>query len=290
MEFETIRYETDGRVATITLDRPEAYNAIVEPMPAELRTAVEAAGDDQRIHAVVLRGAGPGFCGGYDLNVYAEGAAGEDGRTAADDPARPGGAGEPWDPMLDYQVMGRFTRDFMSIWRAPIPVVAAVHGAAVAGGSDIALTADLVVMAEDGRIGYPPARVWGCPTTMMWVHRLGIEQAKRMLFTGDVVDGAEAARIGLVHRAVPAGRLDGEVAALVERIATVPRNQLTMMKLAVNQAHEQQGLSTTQLLATVFDGIARHTPEGQAFRETARREGWRAAVRRRDAGDPPAGD
>jgi enoyl-CoA hydratase len=271
MAFETIRTWQDGRVAHIELHRPQRLNAIIDPMPAELRTAVEAADRDPQVHVIVLSGAGKGFCGGYDLEVYAE----------APGP-NPGVQEMPWDPMVDLAMMGRNTEDFMSLWRAQTPVIAKVHGAAVAGGSDIALCADLVVMAEDAVIGYPPARVWGVPTTMMWVHRLGPEAAKRMLFTGELIDGREAVRIGLVGEAVPAAALDDHVAALAGRIAGVPRNQLAMMKRVVNASYANQGLETTQLLATLFDGIARHTPEGVAFKRRAEELGWRGAVAERD--------
>ncbi len=118
----------------------------------------------------------------------------------------------------------------------------------------------------------------------MWVYRVGAEKAKRMLFTGDKIDGMEAARIGLVDRAVPADRLDEEVEELAGRIATVPKNQLAMQKLMVNQAYENMGLRSTQMLATLFDGITRHSPEGLTFKERAETVGWKRAVEERDLG------
>lgn len=180
--------------------------------------------------------------------------------------------------------MSRNTDYFMSLWRSHKPVIAKVHGYAVAGGSDIALCADMIVMAEDAKIGYMPARVWGCPTTAMWVYRLGPEQAKRMLFTGDKIDGAEAQRIGLVTKAVPADKLDGEVDALAERMASVPVNQLMMQKMVINQAIEAMGLFNTQRLATLFDGITRHSPEGINFKTRSEAVGWKQAVDERDRG------
>ncbi len=190
----------------------------------------------------------------------------------------------PWDPMKDYAFMMSNTQAFMSLWRSYRPVVCKVHGFAVAGGSDIALCSDMVVMSEDAQIGYMPVRVWGCPTTAMWVYRLGPERAKRMLFTGDKIDGREAERIGLVLKAVPAGDLDAEVERLAERMATVPVNQLMMQKLVVNQAIEAMGLNNTQMLATLFDGITRHSPEGLAFKNRAEAVGWKQAVQERDQG------
>lgn len=191
----------------------------------------------------------------------------------------------PWDPMEDYRLMCSNTEDFMSLWRSDTPVVCKVNGPAVAGGSDIALCADLVIMDEAAPIGYPPARVWGCPTTMMWVYRLGPAGAKQMLFTGDLIDGREAAEMGLVWEAVPGEELDDRVDELAERIAGVPRNQLMMQKLVVNQAYENMGLATTQMFATLFDGMARHTPEGVAFKERCEEVGFEQAVAERDSGE-----
>ena len=273
---EPVSYETAGRRATITLDRPGRYNAIDDAMPGALRAAVERADDDPEVRVVVLTGAGEAFCSGYDLEIYAE------------TPRPTTGSQElPWDPMQDYRMMKSNTEDFMSLWRSHTPVLCKVNGPAVAGGSDIALCADIVVMDEDAPIGYPPARVWGCPTTMMWVYRLGPAGAKRMLFTGDLVDGREAAEMGLVWEAVPGEQLDDRVTELAKRIAGVPRNQLTMQKLAINQAYENMGLETTQMLATVFDGMSRHTPEGIAFKERCEEVGFEQAVAERDRDELP---
>jgi enoyl-CoA hydratase len=186
--------------------------------------------------------------------------------------------------MKDYAFIHRNTQLFMSLWNSHRPVIAKVHGAAVAGGSDIALCCDLIMMAEDAKIGYMPSRVWGCPTTAMWVYRLGAEQAKRMMLTGDKIDGKEAERIGLIHKAVPADQLDQEVEALAERMSTVPINQLMMHKMLINQAIEAMGLFNTQRLATLFDGITRHSPEGVNFKNRSEQVGWKQAVQERDQG------
>jgi enoyl-CoA hydratase len=190
----------------------------------------------------------------------------------------------PWDPMVDYRGMKANTDDFFSLWRSYKPTICKVHGYAVAGGSDIALCADIVLMAEDARIGYMPARVWGCPTTAMWVFRLGAEKAKRMLLTGDTIDGRTAREWGLVHDAVPADKLDAAVDALAKRMAGVPKNQLMMQKLMINQAYENMGLATTQMFATLFDGITRHSPEGLWFKDYAEKQGFHKAVQWRDSG------
>jgi enoyl-CoA hydratase len=273
MTYATLKLERQGRIARLTLNRPDRLNAINEAMPGEIRRAIEQANADDAVHVIVLQGAGRAFCAGYDLKQYAEG----DTPLIQD---------MPWDPMQDYRVMKGFTDDFFSIWRSYKPVICKVHGYAVAGGSDIALCADIVVMAEDARIGYMPARVWGCPTTAMWVYRLGAEKAKRMLLTGDTIDGRTAKRWGLVYEAVPEDLLDAEVDALAERMAAVPKNQLMMQKLMINQAYDNMGLASTQMIATIFDGITRHTPEGMWFKRYAEAHGFHAAVDWRDGGKP----
>lgn len=274
MKFETLSYAADGRIARITLNRPERLNAINMEMPGEIRRAVEEANDDSAIHVIVLAGAGEAFCAGYDLKDFAEA---EGGNPLIQDDM-------PWDPMEDYRIMKRFTDDITSLWRSYKPTVAKVHKYAVAGGTDIALSCDFVIMEEDAKIGYPPTRVWGCPSTAMWVYRLGAEKAKRMLLTGDLVTGTEAKEIGLVLDAVPKKDLDGRVEQLAQRMAGVPKNQLMMQKLMINQAIDAMGLANTQMIATVFDGITRHTPEGMAFKEMAEKEGFHEAVALRDSG------
>ena len=189
----------------------------------------------------------------------------------------------PWDPMQDFQFMWANTQAFMSLFRAMKPVICKVHGFAVAGGSDIALCADLTIMGDTAQIGYMPTRVWGCPTTAMWVHRLGPEKAKRMMFTGDKITGVEAAEMGLVLKSVPDDQLDAEVEALAARMASVPINQLAMQKMVINAAVEEK-INQTQRLATVFDGITRHSPEGMNFKARVEAVGWKQAVQERDAG------
>ena len=280
MSFQHLTYETEGRLATITLNRPERLNAIARGMPQEIREAVEKANDDNAVHCIILTGAGRSFCAGYDLVEFAE----QKSKASGGQDALAG----PWDPMVDFAMMYRNTQDFMSLWRSNKPTIAKVRGHAVAGGSDIALCCDLVVMADDARIGYPPSRVWGVPTPMMWVYRLGAERAKRMLFTGDLITGKEALAMGLVSATVPEPELNEHVVALATRISAVPKNQLMMMKLVVNQSVESMGLAQTQMFATLFDGIARHSPEGVWFKQRAEEKGFKEAVRERDSGEPIA--
>ncbi len=274
MDFGTVLYESSGRVATITLSRPERFNAINETMPEEIASAFDYASKDDSVHVVVLTGAGRGFCGGYDLKEFAE--------NAGDNP---GIQEMPWDPMIDYNFMSRCTQNFMSIWRCNKPVIGKVNGDAVAGGSDTAVFCDIIIMNEKARIGYPPSRVWGCPTTAMWIYRLGLEKAKFMLFTGDLVSGKKAEEMGLVFQSAPLKELDDVVLRLTERIVGVPKNQLMMMKMMVNQAYEKMGLTSTQTIATLFDGMARHSPEGVWFKKRAEKVGFKQAVAERDSGD-----
>jgi len=276
MTFETIDFSDADGVARIVLNRPERLNAINGRLIADLRDAVIAANEDSAVRVIVLSGAGRAFCAGYDL----------DAGTRLEDATQRAQGGN-WDPVRDYQGMSRNVRVFMSLWESPKPVIAQIHGWCVGGGTDMALCADLIYVADDAQIGYPPARVWGEPTTVMWVYRLGLEHAKRLMLTGESLSGAEAERVGLASRAVPAAELPSVVDEMARRLASIPANQLAMSKLLVNQAYENMGLRTTQLMGTVFDGIARHTPEGVAWRDLAMKEGFREAVRRRDA---PFGD
>ena len=271
---DTVLREDSEGVATLTLNRPRRLNAITPELAEDLRSALLEVDADPAVRVIRLRGSGRSFCAGYDIGwgsewmVHAEG-------------------GRPWDPMADLAGMNRFVQDtYMAIWRSRTPVIAQVHGFCVGGGTDLALCSDLIVCAEDCRIGYPPARVWGSPTTAMWTYRLGLERSKRLLLTGDALDGRTAQEWGLASEAVPADQLDETALALAARVARLPSNQLHMMKLLVNQVIEQMGLATTQLIGTLLDGAARHTPEGVEFTRRAM-DDVRAAVAERDE---PFGD
>ena len=271
---DTVAYETDGNVATVTLNRPERLNTITPELARDVVAALARANSEPEVHAIRLRGAGRVFCAGYDIDWGAR-------------MMEEAESGRQWDPMEDLRNMSRFVFDtFMALWRSPKPVIAQVHGFCVGGGTDFALCSDLIVCAEDVRIGYPPARVWGSPTTAMWLYRVGLERAKRLLLTGDALDGRTAVEWGLASESHPEVELDAKALEHAERIARLPANQLQMMKLLVNQAIEQMGLRTTQLIGTLLDGAARHTPEGVAFTNAAAQD-VRAAVAHRDA---PFGD
>jgi enoyl-CoA hydratase len=288
-----VEYVVDGRIARLTLNRPERGNGITRGLVTQLERSVEAADLDPAVHVLLLSGNGKGFCGGYDLVESAEG----QGSLGDDAPEAAAPSGSPldprvmmanhdptsiWDPMIDYAMMSRNVRAFMSLFHCSKPVVCRVHGFCVAGGTDMALCSDLLVIAADAKIGYPPARVWGSPTTSLWAYRLGPQRAKRLLFTGDSLSGVEALEWGLAIEAPAAEALEERTEILVQRIARVPLNQLQMMKLLVNQSLYSQGLNATQVLGTVFDGITRHTREGYAFQQRAAEAGFRQAVHERD--------
>ena len=306
-ELLTLTYEAAGRIARITLDRPDRGNGITLEMPRELAACVERANLDPSVHVIALAGNGTGFCGGYDLVASAEGLSSE--ASSASPAGAASGLGDPgapegspldpavqarnhdpsgtWDPVTDFQMMSRNVRGFMSLFHSEKPVLCKVHGYCVAGGTDMALCSDLLVVEDRAKIGYPPARVWGVPTTALWAFRIGPARAKRLLLTGDSIDGTTALEWGLATEASPAGELDAAFESLLERVARLPVNQLVMHKLLVNQALYSQGLQATQVLGTVFDGIARHTPEGYEFQRRAAADGFREAVRERDE---PFGD
>ncbi len=292
----TLTYETSGRIARLTLNRPLRGNGITLTMATEIAACVERANLDPAVHVIALAGNGKGFCGGYDLVASVEEAmAGESEalRAPKGSPLDPQvqlanhAPGEVWDPMVDYGMMRRSVRGFMSLFYGEKPVVCKVHGFCVAGGTDLALCSDLLVIESTAKIGYPAARVWGSPTTALWVYRIGLEKAKRLLLTGDCLSGAEAAEWGLAIEAPPPEQLNERFELLLERIARLPVNQLVMMKLLLNQAIVGQGLPTLQTLGTLLDGMARHTREGYAFRQRLLEVGFKQAVRERDE---PFGD
>ena len=274
MDYETLLYDVDGAIATITLNRPDSLNTIVPPMPDELEAAVHGAVRDEAVKVIVLRGAGRSFCAGFD---FGDGFHHWDAGLTTD--------GE-WDPGKDF-VMGTSPTTgpvpkIMSIWRSPKPVIAQVHGWCVGGGSDMALCADLVVASDDARIGTPYARMWGCYLTGMWIYRLGLAKVKWHALTGQPLSGAEAVEAGLINVSVPFERLEDEVADIAGRLASVPLSQLAAMKLVVNQAYENMGIGSTQVLGPILDGLMRNTPDAKRWIELAQSEGVGAAIGERD--------
>ena len=278
-DYETILYTTRGPVATLTLNRPDALNTIVPPMPDEVEDAVARATRDQEIKTIVLRGAGRAFCAGYDFGG---------GFRHWDEAITTGGA---WDAGKDFAMATAPqlspTQKFMSIWRTPKPVIAQVHGWCVGGGSDFALCADLVVASEDAVIGTPYSRMWGAYLSGMWIYRLGLARAKYHALTGRPLTGREAADIQLINQAVPFEQLEATVASLADELSRIPASQLAAMKLVVNHAYENMGIASTQVLGPILDGLMRNTPEALEFIARAEREGVHAVVTDRDG---PFGD
>jgi enoyl-CoA hydratase len=271
-----VRTETDAGVRSIVLCRPDEYNTITPGLRDELAAAVDNADADHDVRVILLRADGPAFCAGYGLDWSTHAQTGE-------------GAGRErvWDSVADYQTMSRFVATYMKLWYASKPTIAAVQGWCIAGGTDMVLCADLIVAGESATFGYPPSRVWGTPTTAMWVYRMGLERAKRYLLTGDEIPAPEAARIGLILEAVPDDELQEHALSLARRMARLPLNQLQMLKLLCNQTAESMGLASSRTLGTLFDGIARHTQEGLDFVARSQEVGFRQAVRERD---DPFGD
>ncbi|GFG52714.1 enoyl-CoA hydratase [Mycolicibacterium agri] len=278
-EFETLLYKTAPPVATITLNRPEALNTIVPPMPDEIEAAIGLAVRDSAVKVIVLRGAGRAFSGGYNFGG---------GFHHWDDLLYTDGR---WDPGKDFAAMTAHAtsphQKFMAIWRASKPVIAQVHGWCVGGASDYALSADIVIASDDAVIGTPYARMWGAYLTGMWLYRLSMAKAKWHALTGEPLTGREAADVELINESVPFERLEARVAEVAAQLSRIPLSQLQAQKLIVNQAYENMGLASTQTLGAVLDGLMRNTPEAHRFVETAATEGVRAAIEQRDG---PWGD
>ena len=265
-----VRTETDAGVRSIVLARPDEYNTITPALRDELAAAIDDADADRAVHVILLRAEGPAFCAGYGLDWSTVAQATEEGRERR------------WDSVADLRMMGRFVDVYMKLWYAAKPTIAAVQGWCIGGGTDMVLCADIVIAGESATFGYPPARVWGTPTTAMWVYRMGLEQAKRYLLTGDEIPAPEAARIGLILETVPDDRLQDHAMQFARRMARLPTNQLVMLKLLCNQTAENMGLTSSRTLGTLFDGIARHTQEGLDFVARAQEVGFRGAVSERD--------
>jgi enoyl-CoA hydratase len=280
MPNTTLRTHVEDGVFVVTLTRPDEYNTITPALRDELAAAIDAGDADPAAHVILLRAEGRAFCAGYGLDWSTQAQAGERRRAQ-------GGEERVWDSVSDMRMIGSFVDVYMKLWYARKPTIAAVQGWCIGGGTDMVLCADLIVAGEGASFGYPPSRVWGTPTTAMWVYRMGLERAKRYLLTGDEIGAPEAAEIGLILECVPDERLDEHALGLAKRMARVPKSQLVMLKLLCNQTVENMGLASSRTLGTLFDGVARHTQEGLDFVERAGALGFRQAVRERD---DPFGD
>ncbi len=278
--MQTLRTETRDGVRSIVLCRADEYNTITPVFRDELAAAIDAADADREVRVILLRAEGPAFCAGYRLDWATEAQVRERGRSE-------GGPGRVWDSVADERLMGTFVDTYLKLWYARKPTIAAVQGWCIGGGTDLVLCADMIIAARGAKFGYPPSRVWGTPTTAMWVYRMGLERAKRYLLPGDEIPAETAAKIGLILEAVPDDELEERGLALAKRMARVPTNQLVMLKLLCNQTVENMGFASSRLLGTLFDGVARHTQEGLDFVGRAEEVGFRQAVRERD---DPFGD
>lgn len=273
---ETLYEERDG-IAVITINRPEKKNTLTNSVIQGIADGIDRASRSKEVAAVVLRGAGDTLTAGYDLTANRR-----DWDTpygAPDIETREGA----WDPVRDWQFMGNNVRRFMSIWECPKPVLGEIRGWAIGGATDLILCCDLLYMASDAHIGYAPSRIYGTPTTMLWVYRLGLEHAKQFLLTGRAIDADTAYRIGLVSRVLPPEELAAFVEEEAKLFRNIPANQLALNKLLINQAFENMGLRTTQLLGTLFDGVTRHTEEAYRWVESFQEKGFRQVIRERDA-------
>lgn len=271
MNYENITYQVEDYIATITLNRPEFSNALTQELLFELKHAIESSDDDQNVKVVLLKGNGKNFCAGYGLDW-----------STIEEQERQEDNENIWDPIEDYKMINKYTGSMLSLFRCSKPVISQVHGFAVGGGADMVLCSDIIIASDDAQFGYPPARVWGSPTTAMWAIRLGMEKAKRFLFTGDAITAPKAAEMGMILESVPREKLEETVQSLVKRISKMPANQLVMMKLLINQMYSNMGFETTTVVGTLLDGIARHTPEGIAWRKTAVEKGVKEALKDRD--------
>lgn len=281
-ETQVLRVEDDSEagaaVRHLVLCRAAEYNTITVDFRDQLDQALDEADADSRVRVVVIRAEGPAFCAGFGLDWSTVAQASEGERSS-----------RVWDTVADVRMIGGFGNTFAKLHSISKPTLAAVHGWCIAGGTDMVLNADIIVCDETARFGYPPARVWGVPEApWVWVARLGLERAKRYLFTGDEMPGPLAAELGLVLECVPEGELLSQAEALARRMARLPLNQLQMMKWMLNDvASHQYQPDTSRLLGFIFDGVARHTQEGLDFVARAQEVGWRQAVRERDE---PFGD
>ena len=279
----TLRTETRDGVRSIVLCRAAEYNTITFELRDELAAAIDAADADPDVRVILLRAEGPAFCAGYGLDWSTTAQFDLEIAPSATATTRQ----RVWDSVADLRLMRQFVEVYLKLWYAQKPTLAAVQGWCIGGGTDMVLCADIIVAADTAKFGYPPSRVWGTPTTALWVYRMGFERAKRYLLTGDEISAPKAAEMGLILEVVPEADLEAHAFALAARMAQVPVNQLIMLKLLVNQTAENMGLTSSRMLGTLFDGIARHTQEGLDFVQRARAVGFRQAVRQRD---DPFGD
>jgi enoyl-CoA hydratase len=268
MDYQEIAYEVEDGRARITLARPDKHNALMPRLLEELEHALWEADDDLSVHCVIVRGRGASFCSGYDL-------------TALVDERRDGHrTGRSHDD--DIWLIERNNRRIRALWETHKPSIAQVHGNCLAGGTDLALACDIVIAADDARIGFPAARAMGALPNNLWMYHCGPQWAKRLQLTGDSVSGADAAKIGLVLKAVPADLLEDEVEGLADRFRLIDPDLLAANKRITNLALELMGAQTLQRLAGENDARAHRAPAVRAYGRSVREHGLKETLRRRD--------
>ncbi|MEE9607986.1 MAG: crotonase/enoyl-CoA hydratase family protein [Myxococcota bacterium] len=269
VSYKEIHYEVQDGRARITLARPDKHNAITTPMLDELEHALWKADDDRSVHCVVLRGQGPSFCSGYDLTALP--------RRSPESGLRTGRSHDD-----DIWLIERNNRRIRALWETHKPSIAQVHGACLAGGTDLALACDMVIAADNARIGFPAARSLGALPNNLWLYHCGPQWAKRLQLTGDSVSGADAASIGLVMKAVPAEFLEAEVEHLARRLCKIDPDLLAANKRIINLGLELMGAQVLQRLAAENDARAHHAAAVREFGPSVREHGLKETLRRRD--------
>jgi enoyl-CoA hydratase len=272
--YQHIRYEVEDGRARITLSRPEVHNAISDRMLDELEHACWEADDDTSVHCLILKGAGRSFCAGYDVAALPGRGRGENrrgGRTHDDD---------VWH-------IERCNRRIRALWEMHKPSIAQIHGNCLAGGTGLALACDMLIAADDARLGFPAARNMGALPTNLWLYNCGPQWAKRIQLTGDSITGADAARIGLVMKAVPEAALEDEVEGLADRLSLIDTDLLAANKRITNLGLELMGAQVLQRLAAENDGRAHHAEAVRGFVRSMKTRGVKQALLERDA---PFGD
>jgi enoyl-CoA hydratase len=255
-------------VRRLTLNRPEKRNALNNRLRAEIFHALETADRDPEVRVSILRGGGTCFSAGYDL--------GEDNRQ--EQPYFSAGGDGAWSR---HVVQG-----WLGIWDLAKPVIAQVHGYCLAGGSELATACDLVYVAEDASIGYPPVRLMSAPDMQFHPWLVGMRQAMELMLTGDAIRGDEAARIGFANRAVPAAELDSAVLEVAQRVARVPGDLQQLNKRSVHRAMEIMGMRAALRAGTEIQALGFHQRSSREyFRELSK--GLKTALETRDR---PFGD
>lgn len=260
---DPVKYEVreDDAIALLTLNRPEKMNALSGELITELRDAIERAEDDDSVRVVVLTGAGDAaFSAGYDI-----------------DPEGDGGDAVPTvDSLLDN--FEDSTVHVHAIWDCNKPVIAAVDGYCLAGGSDIAMACDMVIASEDSEFGYPGLRMAGVPPTLIYPFVMNLHEAKEMLFSGKVVDAERAKDLGMINRVVPGDDLFDTVLEEVDEIRKMPGNNVRMLKHIVNGVAEMQGAKPMFKYSEMFDTLGHQTEYGKEYYRIAESEGIEAAL------------